>query len=109
MSETAQITNDTDNSHSEGHGKNRYDDIPIGAVLYYGAIAVICTLLAFLFVKGLLNFMTANFEAKRQAEIVETPSNIEVAKQKSLLDGGEKTISIEDASKKMLEKYGTTK
>lgn len=106
MTDTAQATDDHGTHSSGGHTKNRYDDIPVSAVLYYGAIAVICTLLSFLFVKGLLNAMTANFEAKRQAEIVESPANLQIAEQKKLLDGGEGTISIEDASKKVLEKFG---
>ncbi|QEG20272.1 hypothetical protein [Mariniblastus fucicola] len=108
MTETAHATHDHADDHSSGgHGKNRYDDIPVGSVLYYGAIAVICTLLSFLFVKGLLNAMTASFEAKRQSQIVETPANLEVDKQKKLLEGGAGTISIEEASKKVLEQYGS--
>ncbi len=107
MTETAHATDDHAHDHSSGgHGKNRYDDIPVTNVLYYGAIAVICTLLSFLFVKGLLNAMTASFEAKRQAQIVESPANVEIAKQKKVLEGGDGTISIEEASKKVLEKYG---
>ncbi len=108
MTETAHATNDHANDHSSGeHRKNRYDDIPVSIVLYYGAIAVICTLLSFLFVKGLLNAMTSSFEAKRQGQVVDSPANIEIAKQKKALEGGEGTISIEDASKKVLEKYGS--
>ena len=107
MTETAHANGEHASDHSAGgHGKNRYDDIPVSAVLYYGAIAVVCTLLSFLFVKGLLNAMTANFEAKRQAEIVESPANLKIAEQKKALEGGEGTISIEEASKKVLEKFG---
>lgn len=94
-------------SHASAHGKNRYDDIPISGVLYYGAITVVITLLSILFVKGLLNAWTKSFEAKRQAEIVESPSSREVAKQKMVLEGGNGTLSIEEASKKALEKFGT--
>jgi hypothetical protein len=94
-------------SHVSGHGKSRYDDIPVSGVLYYGAIAVVVTLLSILFVKGLLNAWTRSFEAKRQAEIVESPASIEIAKQQKILEGGEGTLSIEEASKKALEKYGT--
>ena len=110
MTETAHASDDHANDHDSGsHGtKNRYDDIPVSNVLYFGAIAVICTLLSFLFVKGLLNWMTAGFEAKRQAEIVETPANKEIAIQKKVLEGGNGTISIEEASKKVLEQYGSS-
>ena len=108
MTDTAHTTDDHANDHSSGHGtKNRYDDIPVSSVLYFGAIAVICTLLSFLFVKGLLNWWTASFEAKRQAEVVETPANIEIDKQKKVLAGGNGSISIEEASKKVLEQYGS--
>ena len=107
MTETAHASTDHADDHaSGGHGKNRYDDIPVGSVLYYGAIAVICTLLSFLFVKGLLNVMSSSFEAKRQSQIVESPQNREIDKQKMVLEGGEGTISIKEASKKVLEKYG---
>lgn len=108
MTDTAHATDEHASDHSSGgHGPARYDDIPVGNVLYYGAIAVVCTLLSFLFVKGLLNAMTASFEAKRQAQIVESPANLQIAEQKKALEGGEGTISIEEASKKVLEKYGS--
>lgn len=111
MSETATTAtsaadHDAD-SHASDQGKNRYDDIPISGVLYYGAIAVVITILSILFVKGLLNAWTRSFEAKRQAEIIETPASREVAKQKMVLEGGNGTLSIEEASKKALEKFGT--
>lgn len=109
MTETAHASETQATDHSSGgHGtKNRYDDIPVSSVLYFGAIAVICTLLSFLFVKGMLNWWTAGFEAQRRAEVVETPANLEVAKQKKVLEGGNGTISIEEASKKVLEKFGS--
>ena len=109
MTDTAHATDDHANDHSSGgHGsKNRYDDIPVSAVLYFGVIAVICTLLSILFVKGLLNWMTAGYKAQRQAEVVETPANLEIAKQKKVLEGGNGSISIEEASKKVLEQYGS--
>ena len=107
MSETAHTTDAHDHDHSSGgHGKARYDDIPVGNVLYFGAIAVICTLLSFLFVKGLLNWMTASYEAKRQAQVMESPATVQIAAQKKVLEGGEGTISIEDAAKKVIEKFG---
>lgn len=110
MTDTAHTTDAHDHGHdhsSGGHGKARYDDIPIGGVLYFGAIAVICTLLSFLFVKGLLNWMSASFEAKRQAQVVESPSNIQIAEQKKVLEGGAGTISIDDAAKNVIEKFGS--
>lgn len=109
MTDTAHTTDAHDHDHhsSGGHGKARYDDIPIGSVLYFGAIAVICTLLSFLFVKGLLNWMSASYEAKRQAQVLESPGSVQIAEQKLVLEGGEGTISIEEASKKVIEKYGS--
>lgn len=110
MTDTAHTTDAHDHGHdhsSGGHGKARYDDIPISSVLYFGAIAVICTLLSFLFVKGLLNWMSASYEAKRQAQVVVSPSSIQIEEQKKVLEGGEGTISIEDAAKKVIEKYGS--
>ena len=109
MTETAHSTDQHADGHSSGgHGtKNRYDDIPVSKVMYFGAISVVCTLLAFLFVKGLLNWWTAGFEAQRAAEVVESPANMEIAKQKKVLNGGNGSISIEEASKKVLEQYGS--
>ena len=109
MTDSAHSTDDHANDYaSGGHGtKNRYDDIPVSKVLYFGAIAVICTLLSFLFVKGLLNWWTNSFEAQRRAEVVESPANMEIAEQKKVLEGGEGIISIEEASKKVLEQYGS--
>ena len=95
---------DAGDHSSGGHGKARYDDIPISSVVYFGAIAVICTLLSFLFVKGLLNVMQASFNSSRQAQVV--PGSKQIAEQKSILQGGEGTISIEEAGKKVIQKYG---
>jgi len=109
MTDTAHSTDDHADDHATGgHGtKNRYDDIPVSKVMYFGAISVICTLLSFLFVKGLLNWWTASFEAKRQVEVVEAPANKKIAVQKKALEGGDGAISIEEASKKVLEQYGS--
>lgn len=109
MTDTAHTTDDHANDHSSGgHGKARYDDIPISNVLYFGAISVVVTLLSFLFVKGLLNAFTSHYETFRQGQVVETAANQEIAAQKKVLATGG-TISIEEASKKVLEKYGSQK
>jgi len=105
MTDKAHQTDASDHS-SGGHGKARYDDIPVSSVLYFGLIAVICTLLSFLFVKGLLNVMQASVDASRQAQVLESPGSKQIAEQKQVLLGGEGTISIEEAGKKVVQKYG---
>ena len=105
MTETAKT--DSSDSHDDGYTKPRYDDIPVSAVLYFGVITVICTLLSILFVKGLLHAFKANFEAQRAAEVMESPASIQIDEQKKLLEGGGETISIEEAGKKVLEKYSS--
>lgn len=110
MTDTAHTTDDHAHDHSSGgHGKARYDDIPISNVLYFGAIAVVCTLISFLFVKGLLNAFTSRYEAFRAEQTMESRSaaNDLVAAQKQALEGGNGTISIKEATKKVLEKYGS--
>ena len=109
MADTAHTTDDHahDNHSSGGHGKARYDDIPVSTVLYFGAISVVCTLLSFLFVKGLLNWFTTRYEDYRQAQIVVSPANVQIEEQKKVLAGGDGVLSIEEASKKVLEQYGS--
>lgn len=105
MTETAH--NASDDHSGGGHAKARYDDIPVGAVLYFGAITVICTLLSILFVKGLLNAFRSNFRAQRAAEVMATESATQIDDQKKLLEGGSGALSIEEAAKKVVEKYGS--
>jgi len=109
MADTAHTTDDehADDHSSGGHSKSRYDDIPVSNVLYFGAISVVCTLLSFLFVKGLLTWFTSRYEDYRNEQIVESPASIEIENQKIALEGGDGVLSIEEASKKVLEKYGS--
>ncbi len=93
--------------HGHGHGrKARYDDISVSGIVFFGLISIIITLISIFFVKGLLSWWTRHFEAKRAGEIIESPASIQIENQIKLLDGGEGTISIEEAGKKVLEKYG---
>jgi len=38
---------------------------------------------------------------------MESPASVQITEQLELLEGGEGTISIEEAGKKVLEQYGT--
>lgn len=110
MSETTADSHSSDShasDHGHGHGgKARYEDISVPGILFFGLISIILTLVSIFFVKGLLGWWTRHFEEKRQAEILESPGTEQIEGQLKLLEGGEGTISIEEASKKVLEKYG---
>ncbi len=109
MSETTANSGHSEDEHASGHGKARYDDISVSGILFFGLISVIVTIISILFVKGLLGLWMRSMEAKRQGEVVISASSAEIAKQKELLQGGEGILSLEDASKKVLEKYATKK
>jgi len=111
MSETTANSHANDShadDHGHGHGrKARYDDIKVSGIVFFGLISIIITLISIFFVKGLLSWWTRGFEAKRAVEVMESPASVQITEQLELLEGGEGTISIEEAGKKVLEQYGT--
>ena len=102
---TIDTTADTSAEHAVRE-KPRYDDINVTTVVIVGFISAVVTLLTILFVKGLLGLWMGKYEKLRADEVVSMPAAEQIAKQKKLLEGGEGTISIEEASQKVLSEYG---
>lgn len=106
MTET---TVDATNQPADDHAvreKPRYDDINVTTVVIVGFISAVITLLTILFVKGLLSVWIGKFERMRADEVVNMPAAEQIVTQKKLLEGGEGTISIEEAAEKVISEFG---
>ncbi|MEM7453046.1 MAG: hypothetical protein AAF456_01710 [Planctomycetota bacterium] len=91
-------------SGDDGHGKPRYDDINTPVVVLVGVLSTIVTIAIIAAVQGLC-YQWESSELNEKS-VVNWPAAQQVAEQKAMLDGGEDTISIEDAMEKVVAAYG---
>ena len=88
------------------HEKPRYDDINVTTVVIVGFVSAVITVLTILFVKGLLGIWLGRFERMRAEDTVNAIATQEIQHQRAMLDGTHGTMSVEEASKKVIETFG---
>ena len=97
---------ESDTSTDHGHEAPSYDDINTPVILVVGAISAIVTLIIIMFVQGLCYHWQNSMTQRRSVPADKMPNVIEINSQKAQLEGGENTISIDEAMKKVVAKYG---
>lgn len=96
-------------THGDEHHapqKPRYDDVNVPVIILVGFISAIVTFLTIAFVQGMCYHWQNSKIKARSTETVNVPAREEIASQKAILDGGDGTISIEDAMKQVIDEYG---
>ena len=99
---------DATHDGSTHHDQERpsYDDINTPVIVLVGVISAIVTLLTIMFVQGMYYNWQNSYLREVTVKPVSIPSNAEIARQKSVLEGGDGVISIEQAMEKFIKKYG---
>lgn len=88
------------------HDKPSYEDINVPVIVLVGVISAIVTFLTIAFVQGMC-YHWQNYKLNsRSSEVANMPADVEISEQKALLDGGDSTISIDEAMKKVIAEYG---
>lgn len=97
-----------DESPLEGTVSNKpsYDDVNTPVIILVGLISAVATLLTIFFVQGLCYHWQKNFENRRAEEFKMVSQTEQIDSQKSMLNGGDGLVSIEDAMKKVVDQYG---
>jgi len=93
-------------SHSPSNERElpSYDDVNAPMVFFVGVVSALLTLIAVMFVQGLYYHWSNEFRHQfNQPEV--TPVEEQIARQKALLEGGDGRLSIEEAMKRVAEKY----
>ncbi len=93
-------------SDEKAQARPRYDDINTPVVVMWGFISAVLTLVAILTISGVYNVWSASWIKTRQGQFVNQPAREQVIQQKKVLQGGEGSIAIGDAMKKVVEQYG---
>ena len=95
----------TESTNEHGHETPSYDDVNTPVIVLVGAISALVTLLTIMFVQGLCYHWQNSFLRKRSMEVEHMPAVVEIDRQKDMLNGGNGTIAIEDAMKKVVSNY----
>ena len=85
-----------------------YDDVNTPVIVLVGVISALVTLLTIMFVQGLSYHWQNSYLRMRSAKPENMPAVIEINRQKEMLAGGEKVISIDEAMRKVVTTYGKT-
>jgi hypothetical protein len=83
-----------------------YDDINTSAIVLAGVISAIVTLITIFFVQGVAyQWQNSVLRQRDQDGPTSMPAVEQIESQKNLLAGGEGTLSIDEAMKKVVEQY----
>ena len=83
-----------------------YDDINTPVVVLVGLISALVTLLIIMFVQGMCYHWQNNYLTERTTSAASMPANQQIAKQKSVLEGGDGVVPIETAMQEVITKFG---
>ena len=86
--------------------KPSYEDINVPVIILVGVISTIVTFLSIAFVQGMCYHWQSSKIKDRSTEVVSMPAAAQIVEQKAVLNGGDGTISIDEAMKKVIEEYG---